>query len=250
MPKTPGKSEVPGNNGRFQGVCQPAWKPANPWPTRHGLGVFILPALEQQALYYQYRWDLGGADQGNQPVASTPVKVFQCPSAEPNRFMTFGTFETYGGRGACGDYAPTEGVDPVLASPGSDQGTLEKNVLTRITDITDGTANTILLAEDAGRPREWLAGRAGPDQAVTGCGWTGFNNPLNIQGSTPDGQARPGPCALNCSNRGELYSFHPGGANVVFADGSVHFLRAGMSIRVLAALVTRAGGEVIAAGDF
>jgi prepilin-type processing-associated H-X9-DG protein len=78
----------------------------------------------------------------------------------------------------------------------------------------------------------------------------GFNNPLTIQGSQRDGQAGPGPCALNCTNDHEVYSFHPGGANAVFADGSVHFLKVGMSIRTLAALVTRAGGEVIPGSDY
>jgi prepilin-type processing-associated H-X9-DG protein len=39
-------------------------------------------------------------------------------------------------------------------------------------------------------------------------------------------------------------------ANTVFADGSVHLLQAGMSLRVLAALVSRAGGEVLPTGDF
>jgi hypothetical protein len=36
----------------------------------------------------------------------------------------------------------------------------------------------------------------------------------------------------------------------VFADGSVHFLQAGMSIRILAALVTRAGGEIVSVTDY
>ena len=49
---------------------------------------------------------------------------------------------------------------------------------------------------------------------------------------------------MNCTNDREVYSFHPGGANFVFADGSVHFLKAGMDIRILARLITRAGGEV------
>jgi prepilin-type processing-associated H-X9-DG protein len=42
-----------------------------------------------------------------------------------------------------------------------------------------------------------------------------------------------------------VYSFHTSGANVVFADGSVHFLTSGVSLCVLAALVTKAGGEVV-----
>jgi hypothetical protein len=35
----------------------------------------------------------------------------------------------------------------------------------------------------------------------------------------------------------------------VFADGSVHFLKASLSIRVFARLVTRAGGEVTGNSD-
>jgi hypothetical protein len=36
----------------------------------------------------------------------------------------------------------------------------------------------------------------------------------------------------------------------VFADNHVHFLKVGMSIQVLAALVTRAGGEVLPDSDY
>jgi prepilin-type processing-associated H-X9-DG protein len=50
---------------------------------------------------------------------------------------------------------------------------------------------------------------------------------------------------MNCSNNSEVYSFHDSGANVVFADGSVHFLNSNMNLCLLAALVTRAGGEVV-----
>jgi prepilin-type processing-associated H-X9-DG protein len=121
--------------------------------------------------------------------------------------------------------------------------------MTRRREITDGTTQTILLTEDAGRPKVWRQGKAGADQTVTGCPWAGFNVGISLEGAQSDG-TRPGPCAINCTNDHEVYSFHPGGANAVFADGSVHFLQAGMSLRVLAALVTRAGGEAFSASDF
>jgi prepilin-type processing-associated H-X9-DG protein len=120
----------------------------------------------------------------------------------------------------------------------------------RITDIVDGTANTILIAEDAGRDQRWQVGRNVSGLSSTGGPWSSAFNRIVVNGSTTDGATRPGPCAINCTNWQEVYSFHTGGANAVFADGSVHFLQAGIDIRILAALVTRAGGEVIPAADF
>jgi prepilin-type N-terminal cleavage/methylation domain-containing protein/prepilin-type processing-associated H-X9-DG protein len=212
----------------------------------HGWGPFILPFIEQRPLYDQYHWEVRLADDLNLPVVSTQLTIFQCPSAEPDRIYTAGP----SGGGACGDYAPTWYVDPVLAGAGDNRGVLAPNLMTRMTDVTDGTSSTILLAEDAGRPRRWRAGRPGPDQTVEGGSWAAFNSGIILQGSAPDGAVRPGPCAINCTNEREAYSFHPGGANAVFADGSVRFLKATIDIRVFARLVTRAGGEVVPAGDF
>src|SRR5262249_27254726 len=159
---------------------------------------------------------------------------------EQDRFMTFGAFSSYGGKGACGDYAPTWYIDPDFVPflvardwidrPTDHRGVLVPNEMTRLAAITDGTSNTILLTEDAGRPRQWRAGRPGPDQTVFGGPWGAYNSGVMLQGASPDGATRPGQCAINCTNEREVYSFHPGGANAVFADGSVHFLNAGMSI--------------------
>jgi prepilin-type processing-associated H-X9-DG protein len=65
-----------------------------------------------------------------------------------------------------------------------------------------------------------------------------------------DGQTPGGFCTINCNNSWGIYSFHTGGANAVFVDGSVHFLREGLDRNVFAALVTRAGGEEINANAF
>ena len=186
--------------------------------------------------------------------------------------MTFGVF-TGGKKGACGDYAPTFGVDRALVDLGlikqpQDQailgtfssgptvwhimyyrGILVPNRMTRLSEIRDGASNTIMLTEDAGRPQLWQAGKPGPDETVIGGPWGAYNNGFVVQGSNADGSS-PGPCAINCTNNQEIYSFHPGGASALFADGSVHFLQVSMDIRVLAKLVTRAGGEVIPAEDY
>jgi prepilin-type processing-associated H-X9-DG protein len=222
----------------------------------HGWAPFILRHIEQEGLANLYRWDLWSADPQNQPVVARQLSIFQCPSApDQDRCMTFGVFQN-NGKGACGDYAPTFSVDPILvtqgliAPPGDFRGVLAPNEMTRIPQITDGTSNTLMLTEDAGRPRLWQAGKAGDDQTVIGGPWQAYNNGIILQGSTPDGTARPGSWAINCTNDREVYSFHSGGANAVFADGSVHFLPASMSIQTLAALVTRAGGEAASLSDY
>jgi prepilin-type processing-associated H-X9-DG protein len=145
-------------------------------------------------------------------------------------------------------------VDPILAkiglidAVGSYDGVMPLNFMARPADIMDGLSNTMMITEDAGRPKLWQAGREVPGAYQSGGSWITWNNKIIVMGSTPDGTERPGPCALNCTNSWKIYSFHPGGANALFADGSVHFLRAGMDIRVLARLVTRAGREVLS-GD-
>ena len=238
------------------GYAQGPFPPDITKPVTHGWAPYILPFIEQKPLFDLYRWDVQLYDPLNQLAVAKHVQVFQCPSTpEQDRVMTFGVFD-WGGKGACGDYAPALSVDPVLVQRGwidraaNCDGVLTPNRMTRLNEITDGTSNTILLTESAGRPRWWQAGKAGPDQTITGGPWAAGHPGITLQGSEFDGSKRLGRCAINCTNDHEVYCFHSGGANAVFADGSVHFLRASMSIRVLAALATRAGGEVVSADDF
>ena len=88
-----------------------------------------------------------------------------------------------------------------------------------------------------------------------------------LTGSSTDGATLPGACAINCTNgedilgqypdpyfgvdgTGQVYGFHTGGVNALFADGSVHFLNQNIDIRVFACLVTRNGGEAVSASDY
>ena len=124
-------------------------------------------------------------------------------------------------------------------------GILQVNQTWSVPEIAGGTSNTILLSEDAGRPDDW---RGGGVKAATGTrtDWADHDNEFVVHGFTADGSASPGPCHTNCTNGNEVYSFHSGGANHVFGDGSVRYIRASMDIRQFVKLVTRSGNEVIA----
>ena len=54
---------------------------------------------------------------------------------------------------------------------------------------------------------------------------------------------------MNFDNMLGLYSFHPGGAHIALADGSVRLLNDSIATDVVLALVTRAGDEVVDLSD-
>jgi prepilin-type processing-associated H-X9-DG protein len=224
----------------------------------HGWGPFLLPYIEQQPLADRYHRVVSYNDPANQEVVTTPLKMLQCPSAEPDRWVTAVEAPAAWSpdrKGACSDYTGVRQIDTQLvnlglvASAADYHGVMTQNYMTRIADITDGTSLTILITEDAGRPKVWRAGRPVAGVYASGAAWAAPNLIQGL-GSTRDGATQPGPCAINCTNEKEVYSFHPGGANAVFADGSVHFLQASISMQVFASLVTRAGGEVVSGNGF
>jgi prepilin-type N-terminal cleavage/methylation domain-containing protein/prepilin-type processing-associated H-X9-DG protein len=231
-------------------------------PTAMGCWVHLLPYLEQENVSRQFNWDYAWLDPQNLPVVTQHLKVLQCPSAKADRFGAGITPDR--GRGACTDYAATLEVGaplvdrdpPLIDWLGSYDEYRYAGALgpryhaTALSEITDGLSTTILITEDAGRPDRWQAGRLVPDVFTPGGAWASGPNFITMRGSTRDGSAQPGPCAVNCSNNQEIYGFHPGGVNVLLADGSVHFVKQTIDIRIMARLITRAGGEVLSASDY
>ena len=231
-----------------------AWYYNGSGATLHGFGPTVLGFVEQEPAYRLYRFDLPYDHPLNQPSVSAQVPVFVCPSAPSGREA-----ENVSGSlryGLC-DYSPVYDVDPNLIATGlllpwtgDPLGVMSVRRGARIADITDGTSNTLLMVEVAGRPQRWKKGkRSGSVQA---CGWAAANGniPINLDGWLDDGSGPWGPCGVNCDNVHEIYGFHTGGASVVFADGSVKFLRSTVKITTLAALVTRNGGEVLNPDDY
>jgi prepilin-type N-terminal cleavage/methylation domain-containing protein/prepilin-type processing-associated H-X9-DG protein len=128
---------------------------------------------------------------------------------------------------------------------------LEMNNVCQVTDVTDGTSNTVVFVESASRGAySTYYGRAVDNGLyVAGGGWAHHGNGLTVEGysytATRESPGGPtGPCTMNCSNQSAIYSFHNGGSNMLFADGSVRFLADSLLWPELAALLTRAHGEV------
>ena len=105
----------------------------------------------------------------------------------------------------------------------------------------DGSSNTLLLAEDDGREQHHVIGTVVPGN-VTGS-WGNPGNVITLIGLDSATKTAPGPYGINCQNDSEIYSFHPNGANVLCADGSVHFQNSTTPIQVISGLITWSGGR-------
>jgi prepilin-type N-terminal cleavage/methylation domain-containing protein/prepilin-type processing-associated H-X9-DG protein len=232
------------------------------YPYQHSWSAALLPYIEQTAAFNLYDYKADWNAPVNYAAIRTNQKIFNCPST-PDQPRFDGTI---GATPAAGDYHAVNAIKnfvavncfgyPHLVDKDDPRivGAMRRDEITPITAISDGTSNTILVAEDAGRPQFYNALRQKyidpnfPPPGKEG-GWADPNGAFSIDGSYPNGLI-PGPCTMNCTNNSEVYSFHSNGANVVFADGSVHFLNSNMNLCVLAALATRAGGEVISGADY
>jgi prepilin-type N-terminal cleavage/methylation domain-containing protein/prepilin-type processing-associated H-X9-DG protein len=153
---------------------------------------------------------------------------------------------------------------------------LQQNLLS----ITDGTSNTTMIAEDAARRNGYITNPAYLDPAtVLGISvdqgsafatrrfwrWAEQDNGFGVSGdpllnttttafqiinnnNTSPGSDGPNGCwklTNNCGPNDEIFSFHTGGANVVFADGHVAFIPDSITPVVMASLVSRSGGEIV-----
>ena len=101
----------------------------------------------------------------------------------------------------------------------------------KMRDILDGTSHTLMLVESSGRPDRYRRGRIVPGGDITVGGWADPTNQF---------RAAEHP-AINLSNDEAIYSFHPGGVNILLADGSVHFVSESLDAKVLTSLISSSG---------
>jgi prepilin-type N-terminal cleavage/methylation domain-containing protein/prepilin-type processing-associated H-X9-DG protein len=216
---------------------------------------------------------------GNNPGGLVKISIFVCPSAPADRPLDYQPYFAQAGLNlgpillGPTDYAPTRGVHSSLqACTGGttptgmqDEGMLGTNDRrnkpnVRFAEVIDGLSNTICFGEIAGRQRAYYKGRPHVGSSLADGGytlnsaWADYNTARQIRGYNPGlpvpfapSAAQPEPGAgcssINVSNINGLYSFHPGGVNILRGDGSVSFLRESVSPSILAAMITRSGAE-------
>jgi prepilin-type N-terminal cleavage/methylation domain-containing protein/prepilin-type processing-associated H-X9-DG protein len=240
-------------------------------PGKNNWAPFVFPYLEEQTLVNSYDLKKDWWVEPNRSLVAQQLSIVQCPTTpEPNRIQDKPETTPPNKTGACGDYFVPTGIHLDINSsltgtlfPTSPDADLRgvvcwydaRNKSNRMKDVTDGTSNTIMLGECAGR-EDVYRGRTKYPVVYTGSmrvrarggAWATTDNPYQI-GQRKPWQAEfgtiPGPVAINNSNEWGhcFYSFHAGGANFTYADGSVRFLAEEISLYALAVQVTRAGGE-------
>lgn len=259
---------------------------------------YSLSFLEQGAVYNAFNFmgsnlttpQLTYLDPSNSTAATVRVSAFQCPSDQPTApigGVTAGNYAAnYGNTGTglfqitgsspycCTTYngvlfggAPFSWIAIGTAPVQSFAGTFG------VASITDGTSNTMLLAEviqgqsngsqfdlrgfiqygsSSGFATYLAPNSQQPDllNDASYCAYPFSNNPpCKFRTASPpafNGDTTPG---IN----GDTYaarSRHPGGVNAVFADGSVHFVKNSIALPTWRALSTTHGGEVISSDAY
>jgi prepilin-type N-terminal cleavage/methylation domain-containing protein/prepilin-type processing-associated H-X9-DG protein len=253
----------------------------NGFPTDASTFTNLLPFIEQQALYQALQQ---ARDVGTIWAYGTQVSVYVCPSdslPSPAVFQYTWPLTGFADQDSLTSYRPSVSalgwIDPNFESDGAVAGIYSLSPApVRITDITDGSSNTILFGEVSNFDPSW------PQYAalLESTGFWPANYPFALGESawTASDLLGSGYYPLNSlmpSSPSDFFtaylailarystfgSRHSQGANFAFSDGSVHFLSNGINgaatipsnngpVTLLQALCTRSGGEVVDASQY
>ena len=248
-------------------------------------GSMILPQLEQAQVFNSINFSLSVAFHQNDTCSLTALDVYLCPSdsgpstipvyadppdpAQPGSFSSANVVDTL----SRGNYVGMYGIGEICAQSGAvdspnnngagplgmHAGMFYRNSRVGFADVTDGTSNTIAVGERSHNLSyvTWVA------RSIDG--WLGKTS--SIEGGTDQFNPSPeeawvqilGPAGLEDGPRTinhpeahveDYWSRHPGGANMLYADGSVRFLKSTINPTPWRAMATRNLGEVISSDAY
>jgi len=240
-----------------------------------GWSSFSLGQMEQGPVYNSINFVLGIEFPANQTLRLTIVASFLCPTDpwRQDRFTVVDSTTTGTTPGApicdvaSSNYVGSVGsgdpsslypyiIDAGDSPPGRDNGNglFFRNHSVKIAQVADGSSNTFAVGErsqnlsratwagaitNAAVPMVALQAEAGLDPEGSGA---------LVLSHTGEGHGPNSPSGL--AHGDQYWSMHPGGANFLFADGSVRFVKELVGYKIFQALATRAGGEILSADQF
>jgi prepilin-type N-terminal cleavage/methylation domain-containing protein/prepilin-type processing-associated H-X9-DG protein len=197
-----------------------------PQGRRLAWSLFLLQYLEERVAYERYDQSANFYAAENRQATSIVVPVYLCPSTlrltRERNGNTSGDINRNGQHDPGDFLAMTDygGMFGWANSPPFGNGVLIYDEPISLRQISDGAAQTIIVAEDTGRGTI----QNGP--------WSDGENIFDA--GVP----------INRLQNNEIWSDHPGAAQVLLCDGSVRYLDESIDLAVLGALCTRGGGEV------
>lgn len=182
--------------------------------------ALLLPFLEQQPLHDSINFSQPFYAEVNAEAGATVLSVYLCPTSRRSSPLVRGLGASdYGGL-----YGEAIPPIPTNGTWNAANGMMLYDRAITIAEVRDGTSNTLVVSEDTtSNDGQWINGLNIFDQKYA----------INY---TPDDPRLW---------ENEIRSDHPGGAYGVFADGSVRFLNETMDLKILKAIITRAGGEIV-----
>jgi prepilin-type N-terminal cleavage/methylation domain-containing protein/prepilin-type processing-associated H-X9-DG protein len=239
----------------------------------------ILPMIEQGNLFNNYNGNVSWHNIVNDPVTTQRLSLMMCPSAPSDRdlppvalytamsgrtdtpiwgYADYGTINAVRNAAFVSSGLPSLNAREVLGALGRGPNGV------KVAQISDGLSNTICISEIAGRPNLYIMNRRstnprsgaafGTRFTADGWGWADIDAGFSVDGANQVGEQNNtnssgvttivGNCLVNCTNDSEVYSFHTGGVQYVFCDGSVQFISASVDARTLIALMTRDHGDI------
>jgi prepilin-type N-terminal cleavage/methylation domain-containing protein len=240
----------------------------------HFVLTFLLPFIEQQAIYDQIDLSQDWCEHAvkskkgiyNRDATSIDIPDFLCPSAPKTLksyttdYFTIVDLVKTGPNGYC-DAVETPGLTKQKRTMESLKGMLGETPLP-LRKVTDGMSKTFMFYESAGRPEHWENGQligyfwdSGLSYAKPGMTNQPDTKPSNYQWADRSVYAVLGnglTCGLastmNCSNVQGVYSFHPGGAVILFGDGASNFINENIDFDTFISLMTKSAGDI--AGNY